>query len=139
MNYEYIKGIQKESQKNVKNMQIIRDRMERTFLYRQNEAQEGRLGVDAITAKYPASQFTVVVSTKRADSVFFTFISFCLVKILVFRCLMKQKEYLNWIWEDQLKNISPDVLSKIKKLLASQLKLVSEPLMQHLKDEVYEI
>ena len=41
--------------------------------------------------------------------------------------------------EDQLKNISPDVLSKIKKLLASQLKLVSEPLMQHLKDEVYEI
>ena len=50
----YIKGIQKESQKNVKNMQIIRDRMERTFLYRQNEAQEGRLGVDAITAKYPA-------------------------------------------------------------------------------------
>ena len=95
----YIKGIQKESQKNVKNMQIIRDRMERTFLYRQNEAQEGRLGVDAITAKYPAFQFTVVVSTRRADSVFFTFISFCLVKILSFRCLMKQKEYLNWIWK----------------------------------------
>ena len=41
--------------------------------------------------------------------------------------------------EDQLKNISPDVLFKIKKLLASKLKLVSEPLMQHLKDEVYEI
>ena len=95
----YIKEIQKESQKNVKNMQIIRDRMERTFLYRQNEAQEGTLGVDAIIAKYPAFQFTVVVSTKRADSVFFTFISFWLVKILAFRCLMKQKEYLNWIWK----------------------------------------
>ena len=37
--------------------------------------------------------------------------------------------------EDQLKNISPDVLSKIKKQLASKLKLVPEPLMQHLKDE----
>ena len=47
--------------------------MEQTFLYRQNEAQEGRLGVDAIIAKYPAFQFTVVVSTKRVDCMFFTF------------------------------------------------------------------
>ena len=37
--------------------------------------------------------------------------------------------------EDKLKNISSDVLSKIKKQLASKLKLVPEPLMQHLKDE----
>ena len=37
--------------------------------------------------------------------------------------------------EDQLKNISPDVLSKIKKRLALNLKLVHEPLMQNLKDE----
>ena len=71
--------------------------MEQTFLYRQNEAQEGRLEVDAIIAKYLAFQLTVVVNTKRADCMFFTFISFCLVKVLVFKCLMKQKEYLNWI------------------------------------------
>ena len=90
-----IKEIQKELQKNLKNMQIIRDRMERTFLYREKKAQGGRLGVDAMIAKYPAFQFTVVVSTKRADCMFFTFISFCLIKILAFRCLMKQKGYLN--------------------------------------------
>ena len=101
--------------------------MERTFLYRQNEAQKGRLGVDAIIAKYPAFQFNVVVITKRADCMFFTFISFCLVKILAFRCLAKRIFKLDL--EDQLKNIFPDVLSKIKNRLASKLKLVPEPLM----------
>ena len=57
----------------------------------------------------------------------------------VFQMFDEAKRIFKLDLEDQLKNISPDVLSKIKKLLASQLKLVSEPLMQHLKDEVYEI
>ena len=86
-----IQEIQKELQKSVKNIQIIRDRTERTFLNRQNASQEGRLGVDAIIAKYSAFQFTVVVNTKRADCMFFTFISFYLAKVLAFKCLMKQK------------------------------------------------
>ena len=41
-------------------------------LFRQNKAQEVTIKVDAITDKYPAFQFTVVVSTEYAHSMSFT-------------------------------------------------------------------
>ena len=37
--------------------------------------------------------------------------------------------------QDQLKNICSEIFSKNKKQLAAKIKLVPEPLMQHLKDK----
>ena len=62
----HIKDMTKEFRKNVKNVELIRDRMKRTFMFRQKEAKEGLMTVNAIVEKYPAFQFPVVVSTVHA-------------------------------------------------------------------------
>ena len=89
--------------------------MERTFLCRQNEAQEGTMKVDVIIDKYFALQFTAVLSTEHAHFILLPFLSlfiwFCLVKIFAFRCLAKP---LNWTYKINKKLFFPMYCLKIK-------------------------
>nr|CAB3262689.1 uncharacterized protein LOC100181867 [Phallusia mammillata] len=105
----YVKEMMKECKKNVKNMDLIKDRMQRTFVYRQEEAKNGSLTITDIIEKYPAYQFPAVIFDEA-------------------------KRLFKVDLQEELKNASHSILPKLKKMLEPKLKSVPEALLHILKE-----
>ncbi|XP_078493512.1 sterile alpha motif domain-containing protein 3-like isoform X2 [Ciona intestinalis] len=111
----HTKDMEKELKKNVKNVDLLRDRMNRTFLFRQKECQDGAMTLNAILEKYPAFQYPVVIFDE-ANRIF---------KLDL---------------QHQLKSVDPSLLAKLKLKLKVKLPIVPAALLELLKgNEIAEV